>query len=221
MILRTPEPEVMDGDEQCRAYAEADFAQPNAAFVERFIDTFPEFTTGHLLDLGCGPADIPVRLCQALPEIHITAVDASAPMLAFAAQATRDADLTERLFLVEDQVPCSTLDASFDGVISNSLLHHLPDPNPFWSDVARFGRSGAAFLMVDLRRPPSTEEASRLMQLYSEGEPTVLRQDFYNSLLAAFTPDEVEAQISAHGLRGLEVAVISDRHLAVWGRLGV
>ncbi|MBH24651.1 MAG: SAM-dependent methyltransferase [Myxococcales bacterium] len=219
MIPRTLEPEVMDGPEQCRAYAEADFATPNAAFVERFLATFPELTRGHLLDLGGGPADIPIRLCQALPDVRVTGVDASAPMLALAVEAARDAGVASRLTLVEDQLPCSTLEGAFDGLISNSLLHHLPDPNVFWSDVVRYGQPGAAFLMVDLTRPPSTDEAQRLMQLHSNGEPEVLRHDFYHSLLAAFTPDEVNAQLAAHGLSGLNVAVISDRHLAVWGRL--
>ena len=46
----------------------------------------------------------------------------------------------------------------------------------------------------------------------------MLKEDFYNSLLAAFTPAEVEDQLAAAGL-SLEIETISDRHLLVSGRL--
>jgi hypothetical protein len=47
----------------------------------------------------------------------------------------------------------------------------------------------------------------------------VLRKDFRNSLFAAFEPREVVAQLRDAGLAGLDVGVVSDRHLAVLGRL--
>jgi hypothetical protein len=49
-------------------------------------------------------------------------------------------------------------------------------------------------------------------------EHPILQQDFYNSLLAAFTPDEVRAQLAEAGLR-LTVALAGDRHLLVKGTL--
>ncbi|HEX6174620.1 MAG TPA: SAM-dependent methyltransferase, partial [Candidatus Binatia bacterium] len=59
---RIPEPELMDEDEQARAYALADFAEPHNHFVELFRECFPdEAITGHVLDLGCGPADVTLR----------------------------------------------------------------------------------------------------------------------------------------------------------------
>ncbi|MEO1266682.1 MAG: class I SAM-dependent methyltransferase [Myxococcota bacterium] len=217
---RILEPEVMDGPEQCHAYATADFKEPNKAFVGRFQAAFPDFRKGTLLDLGCGPADIPIRLCRLLPELHITAVDASAPMLDFAREAAHQAHVGDRLTLVQDHMPCTTLGTvHFDGIISNSLLHHLPDPDILWGDVVRYGAPGAALLVVDLMRPPSRAEAQRLMEMHSNNEPDVLRRDFYNSLLAAFTPEEVRTQLGGYGLHALTVTAISDRHLAVVGRL--
>ncbi|HKL77338.1 MAG TPA: SAM-dependent methyltransferase, partial [Gammaproteobacteria bacterium] len=50
-------------------------------------------------------------------------------------------------------------------------------------------------------------------------EPEQLRTDFYQSLMAAFTPAEVEWQLAAAGLEGLNVRSVSDRHLLVSGRL--
>ena len=42
MIDRTPEPELMDGLEQARAYAEEDFSEPNELFLERFRLLHPQ-----------------------------------------------------------------------------------------------------------------------------------------------------------------------------------
>ena len=57
------------------------------------------------------------------------------------------------------------------------------------------------------------------MEQYSAGEPEVLKRDFHNSLLAAFNPAEVRAQLQAADLHELEVTIISDRHLLVSGRV--
>ena len=50
------------------------------------------------------------------------------------------------------------------------------------------------------------------------GDPEVLRQDFRNSLIAAYRPDEVRAQLAAAGLAHLAVEQVTDRHLLVTGR---
>ena len=84
----------------------------------------------------------------------------------------------------------------------------------------RLGLPGAYVLVVDLFRPPSRERARQIVDEYAAGEPEVLRNDFYHSLLAAFTPEEVRAQLAEHGLaEALSVEKISDRHLGVFGRL--
>ena len=83
---RILEPELMDDPEQALVYAQADFEKENQGFVDRFREYFAEFTEGHILDLGCGPGDIPVRLAQALPSCRITAVDASEPMIRLAGE---------------------------------------------------------------------------------------------------------------------------------------
>jgi hypothetical protein len=47
----------------------------------------------------------------------------------------------------------------------------------------------------------------------------VLRRDFRNSLAAAFTLEEIRQQIENAGLAHLAVRAVSNRHLAVSGRL--
>ena len=67
MLSRTPEPEVMDGSEQSAAYANADFEAVNSAFVEALTERFPGLQEGRVVDLGCGPADIAMRLATQRP----------------------------------------------------------------------------------------------------------------------------------------------------------
>lgn len=217
---RIPESEVMDDPAHAVAYARADLSAVNQAFVDRLRATFPDFVKGQVVDLGCGPADIPIRLARALPGVQITGVDASEPMLDLARQAVAAAGLGDRISLVGGRLPGVPLPpGGFDAVISNSLVHQLPDPLPFWVEVRRLGRPGAALLVVDLFRPESPERARALVQTYSAGEDPTHQRDFYNSLCAAFTPGEVAVQLAGSGLGHLHVQVISDRHWAVAGSL--
>jgi 2-polyprenyl-3-methyl-5-hydroxy-6-metoxy-1,4-benzoquinol methylase len=107
----------------------------------------------------------------------------------------------------------------YDIIISNSLLHHLPDPAVLWQTVKTFGVPGASIFIMDLKRPASLAEAAQLRDTYAEGEPEVLQRDFYNSLLAAFEAGEVQQQLGDAGLAGLAVMSVSDRHIVICGRL--
>ena len=219
-MKRVMEPELMEAPEQALAYARADFAEVNQGFVDRVVTTFPEWRTGHMIDLGCGPADIPIRLARALPEIRITAVDGSEAMLGFARQAVAEAGLADRIRLLHARVPNLPLPPhSFDAVISNSLLHHLREPPVFWSEVIRLGKLGAAVLIMDLFRPDSPERAREIVEAAAANEAPILKEDFLNSLLAAFTLEEVREQLRVSGLSHLRGEIVSERHWLVWGRL--
>lgn len=214
-VERTPEPELMEDDAQAEAYARADFEAANAAFVDRFVATFPDLVAGSIVDLGCGPADIPLRIADRLEGVEITGVDGSAAMLAQGRAAL--GAFADRITLVEGLLP-GAVSGAYDAVISNSLLHHLHDPNVLWREVRRIAKPGAAILVADLFRPESEADVERLVELYSADEPEVLRRDFYNSLRAAFTIEEIETQLAANDLV-LGVERISDRHVAIAGRM--
>src|SRR2546426_10914048 len=94
---RVLEPELMDDPAQALVYARADFEEENQGFVDRSAEFYPEFKAGHVLDLGCGPADIPIRLARKPPECQITCVDGSAPMIAISLEAIRTAGLSDRI----------------------------------------------------------------------------------------------------------------------------
>jgi len=218
---RIPEPELMDDLEQARAYAGADFEEPNRLFVELFRSRFPDWEgEGAILDLGCGPGDIVLRLARAYPACDVTGLDGSAAMLRFAGQALAGSGLEDRVRFVRGLLPGAQLPRPrYQAITSNSLLHHLHDPDVLWRAIREFAGPDAPVLVMDLMRPPSRERAREIVETYAGGEPPVLKTDFYNSLLAAFEPEEITDQLARSGLGGMRVEAVSDRHLAVWGRI--
>lgn len=211
----------MDEAEQALAYAQADFSEPNALFIRLLAELEPgELEGARALDLGCGPADIVLRFLKAYPKATCDALDGSAVMLEQARLAV-DAlpGLARRCCLVHDVLPSAQIPKSaYDLVLSNSLLHHLQDPQVLWQTVCEAAKPGAMVLVMDLMRPPSAAWAESLVATYAADAPEVLRRDFRNSLFAAFEPKEVVAQLEEARLSRLEVGVVSDRHLAVFGR---
>ena len=221
-MRRRPEPEIMGGEEQARAYAEADFSEPNLRFLELLAAMHPGDLAGAgVLDLGCGPADIVIRFLTRYPGARCDALDGSAAMLDHARKAM-DAlpGVAGRCRLLCHSLPCAELPADhYDLILSNSLLHHLHDPQVLWRTIRESARPGAIVLVMDLMRPASAGWAEALVETYAADAPEVLKNDFRSSLFAAFEPREVQAQIEEAGLGMLEVRVVSDRHLAVSGRL--
>ena len=215
---RILEPEVMEDEEQAIAYARADFSSSNQAFVDGLLE---EYSSGlrDVLDIGCGPADVPIRLARARPSACITAVDASEAMVRLARKAVRAAGLDERIRVIRGRIPgLAYRAADFDTILSKDLLHHLADPMVFWEELKRLAGHGAAVYVMDLFRPETEEDARSIVEFVSGGEPEILKRDFYSSLLAAFTPAEVEDQLRRAGL-ALTVDVVSHRHLRVRGML--
>lgn len=214
---RILEPELMDDPEQALVYAQADFEKENQGFVDRFLECFPEFTEGHILDLGCGPGDIPIRFARALPSCRITAVDASEPMIGLAGVAVKQAGLADRITFRCERFQAISLVEPVDAAVSNSLLHHVPNPLQFWYRLRQLVKPGSPVLVMDLLRPDSPEVAQAIVDCYAAKEPDILRRDFYNSLLAAFTEDEVAAQLAEMNLSRLLIDVVDDRHWVVSG----
>ncbi len=217
---RVAEPELMLDDEQVRAYAAADFSEPNARFVtlvgERLVD-LP--SRGRALDLGCGPADLTIRLARALPEWTIDGIDGSEPMLALGRSAVAGAGLETRVRLRQVLLPSVSLEnRSYELVVSNSLLHHLDDPVILWGAIRTSVTHGGGALVMDLLRPASRDEAEALVATHAANELPILKRDFFNSLCAAYRLEEVRSQLTRAGLGHLQAEAVSDRHFAVFGR---
>jgi ubiquinone/menaquinone biosynthesis C-methylase UbiE len=127
-MKRVLEPEIMDDKQQAIAYAKADFSTSNQWYVDNLIAEYPD-RLHNVIDLGCGPADIPILLAKANPRVHITAVDGSAEMIKLAKESVKKAKLENRITLIQGYLPgFKSKDQSYDAILSKDLRHHLPDP---------------------------------------------------------------------------------------------
>ena len=217
-MKRVPEPELMDEPAQARAYAEADFSEPNELFSSTVAEQLSSHKPGRLVDLGCGPGDICLRMAKKLPDWTITGLDAGPNMLKLAREAIDRENLAEQITLVHARLPSHALEGSFQAVVSNSLLHHLPDPMALWQTVDQLATSGTYIQIMDLHRPDSVARARWLVDQHAADAPKVLKEDFYNSLLASWTIEEVRDQYEQAGLGFLRLSRPTERH---WMATGV
>ncbi|MDJ0852196.1 MAG: class I SAM-dependent methyltransferase [Myxococcota bacterium] len=212
MLQRVLEPEVMDSVEESEAYAAMDHSGPNQAFVERLLSLG---ASGRMLDLGTGPGDIPVLVCEWLPAAHVVAVDLAESMLSLARERVRARGLESRIELqLADAKRLPWRDGAFDAVFSNTILHHIPDPAPFLAEAARVLRPGGALLVRDLLRPASVDALDELVERHAADDTPVQRALFRASLHAALTPDELRSLAARLGLDA-EVVIDSDRHVSL------
>jgi len=105
-----------------------------------------------VLDIGCGAGNYTLKLLQRLPNLEVTLIDLSQPMLDRAAQRIRE--VSERpIEVIQGDVRDVALgDQQFDIVMAAQCLHHLREEDQ-WRDV--FGRvhrslrSGGGFWIAD------------------------------------------------------------------------
>jgi SAM-dependent methyltransferase len=162
---RTPEPELMEGLEQAQAYAAANFAAGDQALIERLAVLFPQGLGERLVDLGCGPGNISFRLAERYSGAAVLGIDGAAAMLAPALQRLAEQPLLKgRLRFEQRCLPAADLPGGYTAVVSNSLLHHLHDPQVLWRSVAQLAGPGACVYIKDLRRPASAQAALELMR---------------------------------------------------------
>lgn len=210
-MQRVLEPEVMDAQEEAIEYDAMDFTEVNTAFAKRAIQLAPSIAK--VLDAGTGTARIPILICQECPQWQIIGIDLAESMLQIGLKNVQEASLEQQVTLeLVDAKQLPYPDGQFDMVISNSLIHHLPNPAPFLQELKRILKPTGAILIRDLIRPASKEVMNALVESigteYDEHQKMLLR----DSLQAAFTLDEVNQLISDAGLEGMTVYQSSNRH---------
>jgi ubiquinone/menaquinone biosynthesis C-methylase UbiE len=208
---RVTEPEVMDSPQEAIEYDAMDFTDVNTDFAERAVELGPP--EGLILDAGTGPARIPIFLCQRRPHWRVIGIDLAQSMLDVGLQNIKDAGLQQQIELeLVDAKRLPYPDAHFDMVVSNSLIHHLPNPLPFLQELKRVLKPNGAIFLRDLMRPASQEILHAIVDRVASECNDRQRQLFQDSLYAAFTLDEVKDMMQQASLEGVKVYQSSDRH---------
>ena len=220
---RVPETALMNDPKQATAYAGKDLDNAYWLFVQLLQKYFPDLEPQDaVLDLGCGPATIPLRLAKLFNKCQLHCVDGAPQMLAQGQQAALQQGLEERVQFFHGNLPdkLPLPQDRYEMVISNSFLHHLNDPMILWNAVRDYCLPGGAVLIVDLLRPASEKKARLLVDQYMPEAPALLRQDMLLSLLAAYTIDEVKAQLEQANLtKNIRLRMTTTFQFAAYGYL--
>lgn len=227
MLSRIPETELMNDPVEARAYDDMDHAAVNTAFVSDLLasgllDAGPvdkEADTSFVLDVGTGTARIPIELCNRFQNCQVIAQDGAVNMLEIAKINVAIGLCEHRIQLHHgDGKQLEYSDDLFDGVMSNSWLHHLPDPSQGMSEMIRVCKPGGWLFTRDLFRPETEQELERLVTVYAATETTENQQLLRQSLRAALTLAEARQISAALGLPSEAVQQTSDRHWTLVAR---
>ncbi len=220
-MQRIPEPfERLDDPQKAAAHAATAVTAPYEEFVRVFRQTFAdEPVAGRVVDWGGGQGELAAAFAKAYPACRVDVVDAAEVMLAHGRRRL-PAALADRVTFIHAYVPADPLPGrDYDCVLANSLLHHAPDPLLFWRTLAALGRPDARVCVMDLIRPADAATARGLVDRLAQGLDPLIAADFLASLHAAYTLDEVRAQLRAAGLATLGVAAANPVQFVVAGRL--
>jgi len=194
---------------------------PEGPFRQKVPVTFSLPEESEILDLGTGTALIPIELCRQWPAARVRAVDLAENMLEVARRNVVKAGLGEQIRL--EQVDAKGLpygNGQFATVMSNSIVHHLPDPWIVFQEAWRVAGPGGLLFLRDLMRPDDEATLRRLVELYTVGANPHQRQMFDDSLRAALTVAEVRALVARLGAEPDSVQPTSDRHWTWAARKG-
>ena len=170
----------------------------------------------HLLDLGCGTGASTLALLAAAPQARITAVDASAGMLAKAQQA----DWPQRVSFVHTQaerLADTGVHGPFDGIFAAYLVRNLPDPDTVLAALCDQLVPGAPLGVHDYAldgraRSRAIWTAVCWSVIIPAGKVVTGRAALYRylwrSVLRFDTADALGARLRRHGLVDTQIATM-------------
>ena len=229
MLSRVLETEVMDSPGEALAYDAMNHREVNRRFVDDLLAICPEALVGadeldetaifDVLDIGTGTAQIPIELCRRAPAPRVTAIDLAVSMLHLGRGNVEVANLTHRIRL--DRIDAKGLpyaDGQFALVISNSIVHHIPEPLPVLREAMRVLAPGGVLFVRDLLRPADDATVNHLVATYAADCDERQRQLFDDSLRAALSLKEIHELAQAIGIDPANVQATSDRHWTLAAR---
>ncbi|MEN9673135.1 MAG: hypothetical protein RL553_1400, partial [Planctomycetota bacterium] len=210
---RILEPEVMDTLEEAFEYDSMDHSQVNEVFCNDFFAA-RNLTDGvQILDVGTGTAQIPIAMCKRNSGLKITAIDLAESMLTLGNKNIQTARLEDSITLVQiDSKKMPYPDESFDQVVSNSIIHHIPIPVECFKEMIRVTKKDGLLFIRDLLRPDSIAELQNIVNLHAGDATPKQKQLFTDSLHASLSLTEVREMVKLFGFEAFTVIQSSNRH---------
>jgi ubiquinone/menaquinone biosynthesis C-methylase UbiE len=170
----------------------------------------------HLLDLGCGTGASTLALLAATPQARITAVDASAGMLAKARQADWPAQVSF-VHARAEELAAVGVHGPFDGIFAAYLVRNLPDPDPVLARLCEALVPGAPLAVHDYAldgrvRSRAIWTAVCWSVIIPAGKMVTGRAGLYRylwrSVLRFDTVDALTTRLRGHGLVDTRIATM-------------
>ena len=223
-LNRVPEPEEMDQAEQVESYSSAASELHLEAIDDTFVEhllrlfTMQERVSGAPslgLDIGTGPAQIPIKILARVPGLNIIGLDRSRNMLTRARRNAEQAEVADRLALFAgDGHSLPFPDGVFSVVLCNSMLHHARQPVQLLREIARVAAPGAPLLLRDLRRPLRPLLHWHLWW-HGKSYRGRMRQLFQDSVRAAYTLEELKQFLQEAQLQGARTFRFRGVHIGI------
>jgi ubiquinone/menaquinone biosynthesis C-methylase UbiE len=134
-------------------------------------------------------------------------------MLRVGRENVRRAGVGDRLWLERhDAKRLPFADSAFAALMSNSIVHHIPEPRAVLAEMVRVTVAGGLLFVRDLARP-SDDAAVRHLAVSYAGDANAHQQALFEaSLRAALTLGEVRELVGGLGHDPAAVQLTSDRH---------
>ena len=212
-LHRILEPEVMDTLEEAFEYDSMDHSQVNEVFCNDFFAARNLTDGAQILDVGTGTAQIPIAMCRRNSGLKITAIDLAESMLTLGNKNIQTARLQDSITLCQvDSKKMPYPDESFDQVVSNSIIHHIPNPLECFKEMIRVTKKDGLLFIRDLLRPFSMAELQNIVNLHAGDATPKQKQLFTDSLHASLSLTEVREMVKLFGFEGFTVIQSSNRH---------
>jgi arsenite methyltransferase len=192
VLVRTPEPMIMNDLEQTQQYFE--YGQSDTVFRASYLfhAKWASRTIQNckkVIDLGTGPANQLIIIAKLNPHIKFYGVDLSEQMIEIARKNCKNLNVENVDFIYDDISKLSSVqDSSFDGAISSVALHHLNDTETLentFRNLNRVLKKEYAIYVTDfllLKNPASLDYLVSL----NKNQPELFKLDYVNSLKASF-----------------------------------
>ena len=186
--------ESFSGLDNARQYAET--AKKSMLRYRAFLKNLKSLgVEGKSLEIGAGPGVLTSEIARIHPAVEITAVDLSQDMATVGREYVAGHSLEDRINFVvgdaEDEAFINSL-GKFDLVYCTYTLHHWDDAHKAITNLTHTIADGGILYLYDLRR---------VGWLYW----VPIRNGFFNSIRAAYTPAEVEIMIERLDIEHFEI----------------